>query len=186
MHDQDRLEWNQDSTVYSFPVFIVWQTVYKNEKIIQKDWAVVNIQDLNQVTVSDVYSLSLQSDITVLIKECQYISVMNDTDFFYQWQVAQADREKFTIVSHWELEILNVILMNYKESSSYSQQMMNWILHFYKNFIRFYINDLIIFSKILNNHKQHLNIIWSLFDEIRISLNEVKIYLDYSSIIFLE
>ena len=84
MHDQDRLEWNQDSTVYSFPVFIVWQTVYKNEKIIWKDQAVVNIWDLNQAAVSDIYSLSLQSDITVLIKECQYINVMNDTDFFYQ------------------------------------------------------------------------------------------------------
>jgi len=111
---------------------------------------------------------------------------MNNTDFFYQWQVTQADKEKFTIISHWKLEILNVILISYKKSSSYSQQIMNWILHLYKNFIRFYINDLIIFLKILNNHKQHLNTIWSLFDEIRISLNEVKTYLDYSSIILLE
>ena len=146
----------------------------------------MNIQDLNQITVSDVYSLSLQSDIIVLIKECQYINVMNDTDFFYQWQVVQADREKFMIVSHQELETSNVILMNYKESSLYFQQMMNWILYFYKNFIRFYIDDLIIFLKILNNHKQHLNTIWSLFNEIRISLNKVKTYLDYSFIILLE
>ena len=109
---------------------------------------------------------------------------MNDTNFFYQWWVAQADREKFMIVSHQELETSNVILISYKESSSYSQWMMNWILHFYKNFIRFYIDDLIIFLKILNNHKWHLNTIWSLFDEIRISLNRIKTYLDYSSIIF--
>ena len=63
---------------------------------------------------------------------------------------------------------------------------MNEILCFYKNFARFYIDDLIIFSKILNDHKQHLDTIWSLFNEIRISLNKVKTYLDYSSIILLE
>ena len=63
---------------------------------------------------------------------------------------------------------------------------MNWILCFYKNFIRFYIDDLIIFSKILNDHKWHLNTIWFLFNEIEISLNRVKTYLDYSSIILLE
>ena len=64
--------------------------------------------------------------------------------------------------------------------------MMNWILHFYKNFVRFYINDLVIFLKILNDHKWHLNTIWFLFNEIEISLNRVKTYLDYSSIILLE
>ena len=146
----------------------------------------MNIQDLNQAAVSDVYSLSLQSDIIISIKECQYINVMNDTDFFYQWQIAQINRKKFTIISHQELETSNVVLISYKKSSSYSQQMMNEILCFYKNFVRFYINDLIIFLKILNDHKQHFDIIWFLFDEIRISLNKVKIYLDYSSIILLE
>ena len=76
--------------------------------------------------------------------------------------------------------------MNYKKSSSYSQWMMNWILHLYKNFVKFYINDLIIFLKILNDHKQHLDTIWFLFNEIEISLNRVKTYLDYSFIILLK
>ena len=59
MHVQNRLEWNQESTEYSFSVFVAWWTVYKNEKFIQKDHAMMNIQDLNQVTVSDAYLLSL-------------------------------------------------------------------------------------------------------------------------------
>ena len=60
----------------------------------------MNIQDLNQAAVSDAYSLLLQSDITAAIAECRYISVMNNKDFFYQWQIAKTDQEKFTIVSH--------------------------------------------------------------------------------------
>ena len=81
---QNRLEWNQKSTEYFFSVFVVWQTVYKNKKLIWKNCAIINIWNLNQAVISDAYLLSLQSDITAAIAECRYISVMNDKDFFYQ------------------------------------------------------------------------------------------------------
>ena len=80
----------------------------------------MNIQNLNQVTVSDTYSFLLQSDITAAIAECRYISVMNNKDFFYQWQVAKADQEKLTIISHWKLETFNIVLISYKKSSFYN------------------------------------------------------------------
>ena len=88
----------------------------------------MNIWDFNQAVISDAYLLSLQSDITAAIAECRYISVMNDKDFFYQWWVAKADWEKLTIVSHQELKTFNIILISYKKSFFYSQQMMNKIL----------------------------------------------------------
>jgi len=44
---------------------------------------------------------------------------------------------------------------------------------------------LIIFLKILKDHKKHLSIIFFLFDRFEISLNRIKIYLEYSFIIFL-
>ena len=83
MHVQNRLEWNQKSIEYFFSIFVVWQTIYKNEKFIQKNHAMMNIQNLNQAAVSDAYLLSLQSDITAAIAEYRYISVMNSKDFFY-------------------------------------------------------------------------------------------------------
>ena len=49
-----------------------------------------------------------------------------------------------------------------------------------------YINDLIIFSKTLKNHKKYLSIIFSLFDKFEISLNKIKTYFRYLSIIFLD
>ena len=146
----------------------------------------MNIQDFNQVTVSDIYSLSLQSDITAAIAECRYISVMNSKDFFYQWQITKADQEKLTIISHQELEIFNIVLINYKKSFFYSQWMTNKIFWSYKNFAQLYINDLIIFSKILKNHKKHFSIIFSLFDRFEISLNRIKTYFRYSFIILLD
>ena len=63
--------------------------------------------------------------------------------------------------------------------------MMNMIFKSHKFFVYYYINDIIIFLKILKNHFKHLNIVFNLFDELKITLKEVKTHLDYSSIILL-
>src|SRR2546427_13290808 len=63
--------------------------------------------------------------------------------------------------------------------------MMDSILRSHKNFARCYIDDIIIFSKILKDYLGHLNIIFSLFNEIGICLKDTKTYLGYSSIILL-
>ena len=81
----------------------------------------MNIWDLNQAAVSDTYLLSLQSDITAAIAECRYINVMNDKDFFYQWQIAKTDWKKFIIVNYQKLKTFNIVLISYKKSLLYSQ-----------------------------------------------------------------
>ena len=84
LHDQEKTYWIQNSAFYACSVFVTWWIMYKNKKFIQKEWAVVDLQELNYVIVSNTYSLFLQFDIITSILECKYISVMNDTDFFYQ------------------------------------------------------------------------------------------------------
>ena len=146
----------------------------------------MNIWDYNQAVISDAYLLSLQSDITAAIAECRYISVMNDKDFFYQWWIIKVDWEKLTIVNHQKLKTFNIVLISYKESFFYSQQITNKILQSYRNFAQSYINDLIIFSKTLKDYKKHFSIIFFLFDKFEISLNKIKIYFKYLFIIFLD
>src|SRR5216110_2788163 len=63
--------------------------------------------------------------------------------------------------------------------------MINMIFRLHKFFTHCYIDDIVIFLKILKNHLKHLNIIFSLFDKMKITFKEVKTYLDYSSIILL-
>src|SRR5437773_11952149 len=95
------------------------------------------------------------------------------------------NHEKFTIISHHNLETVNVAFMSYQESSLYAQCMMNMIFRSHKFFVCCYINDIVIFLKILKNHLKYLNIVFNLFDELKIILKEVKTHLDYSSIILL-
>src|SRR5438046_553023 len=89
-------------------------------------------------------------------------------------------------MSHHELKTVSIALINYQKFSLYAQHMMNMILQSHKFFTHCYINDIVIFSKILENHLQHLNTMFSLFDKLRITFKEVKTHLDYSSIILLD
>src|SRR5436190_14974726 len=96
------------------------------------------------------------------------------------------NHKKFIIVSHYNLKIVSVAFMNYQEFLSYAQHMMNMILCFHKFFVCYYINDIVIFSKTLENHLQHLNMIFSLFNRLEITFKRIKTHLYYSSIILLD
>src|SRR5436190_9226055 len=95
------------------------------------------------------------------------------------------DHEKFIIVSHCDLKIVSIALINYQEFLSYTQCMMNMILCSYKFFVCCYIDDIVIFSKTLENHLQHLNMIFNLFNRLKITFKKVKTYLNYLFIILL-
>ena len=112
--------------------------------------------------------------------------MINKINFFYQWQVIIKDHEKFIIISHYDLKTVSVALINYQESLSYAQHMINMILHSHKFFAYYYIDDIIIFSKILEDHLQHLNMIFNLFNRLEITLKKIKTHLDYLSIILLD
>jgi Reverse transcriptase (RNA-dependent DNA polymerase) len=108
---------------------------------------------------------------------------MDGTDFFYQWRVAKKDREKFTIISHRGLETSNVAIMGYKGSPPYVQRMMDLIFRPYKSFARCYVDDIVVFSKTLDEHIEHLNTILGLFDYMGMTIKSVKTFLGYPSII---
>ena len=76
--------------------------------------------------------------------------------------------------------------MGYCNSSSYIQWQMNKILHLFCTFAQEYVNDIIIFSKTLNEHVHHLHQVFSLFQDLSISLKSKKFYLDYSTVTLLE
>ncbi len=68
------------SIEYDYFVFVIWRTINK----MRKSRVVINIRDLNKISIFDVYSISLQSDVLVAIIEFSYISIIDCASFFYQ------------------------------------------------------------------------------------------------------
>src|SRR2546429_9525694 len=96
------------------------------------------------------------------------------------------DCKKFIIISHHDLKTVSIVLISYQKFSSYTQHMINMILHSHKFFVCYYINDIIIFSKILEDYFQHLNTVFNLFNRLEIILKKIKTHLDYLLIILLD
>ena len=55
----------------------------------------------------------------------------------------------------------------------------------YYNFVRYYINNIIIFLKTIQKHIKYLKIIFDLFFKKFIKLKLKKLFIDYSSVILL-
>ena len=82
--------------------------------------------------------------------------------------------------------MFNVILMKYKNFLLYVQRQTNALLRSYYNFVRVYINNIIIFSHILENYINHLDQIFNLFRKKRMCLFFKKFFLNYSFIMLLD
>ena len=83
LHQQKQMHWSTDLS-FTFSVFIVWKTIMFVQDIATwKNCVVVNIWNLNKISISDNYLLSLQSDVTAAVWEVSYIITVNCTEFFY-------------------------------------------------------------------------------------------------------
>lgn len=124
LHQQGKLEWTNKATPYSYPCFVVW----KNTPLGQKGRVVVDLQGLNAITEDNVYPLPLQTYIIERVANYRYISTVDAHSYFHQFQIAEYDKHKFTIISHQGQETSNVALMGYKGSPPYVQQVTDRIL----------------------------------------------------------
>ena len=59
---------------------------------------------------------------------------------------------------------------------------MNNLLRSCRTFVKTYVNDIIIFSKILHEHIEHLRQMFQFFKKRRVSLTFNKSFIDYSFI----
>ena len=75
--------------------------------------------------------------------------------------------------------------MRYKGLSLYVQRQIDVMLRSFKNFIKTFVNNIIIFSRTLQKHLGHLRQIFELFRIKRVSLSSIKLFIDYSSVILL-
>ena len=119
LYCQRWMNWSIQSISFDFSVFIVWKMIISENISKQKNHVIVDIHDLNWISQSDFYSLSLQTDITAVIQKCYYIFTVNYASFFYQWLVNLINQFKFIVVLHQDQEHFNIIVMNYCNLSLY-------------------------------------------------------------------
>ena len=106
---------------------------------------------------------------------------MDGVAFFYQWLVACKDRHKLTVTTHQGLKHFNVAVMGFQNSPPYVQRQIDQILQSHREYARAYIDDIIIFSKMLEEHLKHLNDVFQLLAGLNIVLAPTKTFLEFPS-----
>ena len=76
--------------------------------------------------------------------------------------------------------------MNYKNLSTYVQRQINWLFREYRHFVKIYVNDIVVFSRTKIEHEIYLRKIFSMLNKNNISIKFIKIFLNYSSVSFLD
>lgn len=178
LHESGKLSWTKGSTPFSYPVFCVWKTI-NNER---KGRVVVDIRGLNAITQPDVYPVPRQAEIISAVLGCPYITVLDCASFFYQWRVHPKDRHKLTVVSHRGQESFNVAVMGYKNSPAYVQRQIDRLLRPHRGFSRAYVDDIVVYSKTLEEHLAHLRQIFTMLKTNNISIKPQKAFMGYPSV----
>ena len=129
--------------------------------------------------------MPLQSDITSAVQGCTKISSIDMVRFFHQFGVKPECRHILTFVTHRGQEQSNVVVMGDKNSPAYCQRQIDHILRTCRSFARAYIDDIVIFSKDLDTHIEHLHQVLTILNSLRFKINPTKTHLGYPSLILL-
>ena len=111
---------------------------------------------------------------------------MNAIEFFHQWLIQMIDKHKFIVISYKDNEQFNVAIMSFRNNFAYVQRQIDVILRQYRVFVRIYIDDIVVFNKILKKYLKHLTKMFELFRRLNIALKSFKIFLKYFIVVLLE
>ena len=179
LHEQNKIKYITQSTSFNFSIFVIWRDTSKKKRI------VINIRDFNDIIKSNNYFFSLQNDVIITIIDYSFLFIVDVVDWFHQFLVKRRDLSKFTTINYRKQKKFNVVLMNFKNSSSYVQRQIDKMLQSYKNFIKTFVNNIITYSRIFKKHFVHLCQLFDFFRQKRVNLISNKLYLKYSFIMLL-
>jgi len=147
----------------------------------------VDYRKLNALIKRNRYSLPLIDEILARIQESKYLTRLNIIVTFNKLHM-HSDNEDLTIfITFFNSYKYHVMLFKLINESTFYQHYMNDVLFEYLHqFCQIYLNDIIIYSKILKKHKQHVRLILNKLRkaDLQIDINKCKFHVQ--KIIFLE
>ncbi len=147
----------------------------------------INYKKLNALIKRDHYSLSLINETFTRIQESKYLTQLNIIVTFNKLHM-HLNSENLTIfIIFFDSYKYHVMLFDLIKESAFYQHYMNDVLFEYLHqFCQIYLNDIIIYSKTLKEHKQHVQLILQRLREtdLQIDINKCKFHVQ--EIIFLE
>ena len=135
----------------------------------------VDYRKLNAVTKKDSFPLPLISEVLDSLNETKFFSTLDLKSGYWQIELDPATQEKTAFVTHNGLFEFSVLPFGLTNSPASFQRLMGHILRGleYKCAL-IYIDDIIIFSKTIDDHLKHLEEIFLRLNDANLKLNPTK------------
>ncbi len=150
-------------------------------------WFCIDYWKLNAIIKRNRYSLSLIDEMIGKIVDCKHLTRLNIISTFNKLRM-HSDSENYTIfiitLETYKSKILLFELTNY--SVSFQQYINNVLWDFLNDFCQVYLDDILIYSKTQQKHKQHVKMILNRLREADLQINIQKCEFNVKEIIFLE
>jgi hypothetical protein len=114
---------------------------------------------LNAVTIKNKYPMPRIEDLFDQLKGAKVFSKIDLQSGYNQIRVREEDIEKTafsTKYGHYEFKVMSFGLTN---APAYFMEAMNSIFHKYDDFVVVFIDDILIFSKMEEEHERHLSMV---------------------------
>ncbi len=146
----------------------------------------VDYRKLNALIKWNHYFLSLIGEILTCIQESKYLTWLNIIVAFNKLQM-HSDSEDLTIfITSFDFYKYHVISFELINNLTFYQHYMNDVLFNYLHqFCQIYLDDIIIYSKTLKKHKQHVRLVLYRLQETDLQMNINKCKFHVQKIFFL-
>ncbi len=147
----------------------------------------VDYRKLNALIKRDRYSLSLIDEILVCIQESKYLTWLNILVMFNKLRMHSDSKDLIIFIIFFNSYKYHVMFFKLINESAFYQHYMNDVLFEYLHqFCQIYLDDIIIYSKILKKHKRHVQLILNRLREADLQVNINKCEFHVQKTIFLE
>ena len=147
----------------------------------------VDYRKLNALIKRDCYSLSLIDETLACIQESKYLTWLNIIVTFNKLCMHSNNKDLTIFIIFFDSYKYHVMLFKLINESAFYQHYMNDVLFKYLHqFCQIYLDDIIIYNKILKKHKWHVRLILNRLQEADLQIDINKCEFHVQKTIFLE
>ena len=135
----------------------------------------VDYRALNKVTVRNKYPIPLIADLFDQLSQAKYFSKLDLRSGYHQVRIAEGDEPKTTCVTRYGAFEFLVMPFGLTNAPATFCTLMNQVFHDYLDkFVVIYLDDIMVFSSTLEEHMDHLRLVFKRLQENQLYVKREK------------